>query len=669
MSFESKRMSNSAVSLLFRRRKHQAFVNSVDESMSRALVLYNHPSTNETNPPHNSSASTPRSCFAKPSILNLNLSLPSKSDRLDQIKQFFEMNQLKIDAKQVKLKEKEKTRVKSVEHNHIKRAERKGLIKIVPAVAYCQAIESVEAIQARQLREKAIEEASYIVSDQFLASDMDNRKLAEKNRLQIEELKRKKSQQLKALIQQENIENDEKIRQKKIQDANRQRQIEEKAKVRAIRQAKAKAAEETRLAEEKRELLREIELARIRDEEMAKIRMTEEVKRCKRLADSQSAIQSSQAQAQTSTTASVQVLERKLSLKVKSKLDIVMDKNLIKEEIRAARELDQRLLEEKVCKVAEEKAKRDSMVHSKYSNYNIDYLKDRYLIKERRIIEENEKIEQFEMAKQKARERERIKSRIQAQYQAELESTRIVNETARLNDEQQAAQIKILEEQTNAKLRFETLTNCNHRYLIDDIEKTATLRAIENVKHEMTINPDQKLDVFKEKAIKTAMKQATVMRRPTTGGLQMHSNKIKSKANLKLTRSFVVPSSVSSQATLVQPGTIEENTKIKAALSYLASIEDFLLEQQMINNPLSSSSTSSTRKYGSTGEYLNERRRQNDLKLNQQKLKVEEENAKRLRAQERARKRLQTDVRKQVESEDGDLFYDNYRMESFFDKF
>jgi hypothetical protein len=130
-----------------------------------------------------------------------------------------------------------------------------------------------------------------------------------------------------------------------------------------------------------------------------------------------------------------------------------------------------------------------------------------------------------------------------------------------------------------------------------------------------------------------------------------------------------VPSSASSQATLVQPGTIEENMKIKAALSYLESIEDFLLEQQMINNPLSSSSTSSTRKYGSTGEYLNERRRKNDLKLNQQKLKVEEENAKRLRAQERARKRLQTDVRKQVESEDGDLFYDNYRMESFFDKF
>jgi hypothetical protein len=204
MSFESR--SHSAASLLFRRQKHQACARFIDESMSRALVLYNQNVENNENnaktPRNSTAASTPRQCFSKPSILNLNLSLPSNADRLEQIKQFYEMNQLKIDAKQMKLKEKERTRVNSVEvHSHIKKAERKGLIKVVPAVAYCQAIESVEAIRAKQLRERAIEEASYIVSDQFSALEASNRKLAEKNRLQIEELKRKKSQELKALIE------------------------------------------------------------------------------------------------------------------------------------------------------------------------------------------------------------------------------------------------------------------------------------------------------------------------------------------------------------------------------------------------------------------------------------------------------------------------------------
>ena len=420
--------------------------------------------------------------------------------------------------------------------------------------------------------------------------------------------------------------------------------------------------------------MRQIESARIRDEEMAKIRMAEQISR-KRLADLKSIEPPLPSPPCPTTTAATTTpkLERTLSLKVKTKLDIVMDKNMIKEEIRAARELEQRLLEEKARKVAEEKYKRDS-IQSKYSSYNIDYLKDRYLIKERRLIEENEKLEQLEMAKQKARERARIRAQIQAQHQAELESSRLVNETSRLNDEQQAARLKSLEEQMNLKLTFQTLTNCNHRYLIDDIERTATLRAIEDVKHEMTIKPDSKLDVFKEKAIRTAMKQqpATMTRRPTTS--HSNSKSKNSKSSLRLSKSFVVPSfvtaSAASQTASVQP--VQENKKIKAALDYLASIEDFLIEQQMINNPSSSTSTSSSSKgkYGSTGDYLKERRILADQKMSKEKQKIDEENARKLRAEARARKRLETDVRKQIESDDGgDLYYDNYKIECFFDKF
>ena len=275
------RGSNSAVSLLSKRQR-QARISFIDSSMKRALVLYNNTSSSPSsarqekettfNQSQTSSGSTNK---LKSSVLNLNLDLPSNGERLDQIKFYYDLNELSsscLATKQVKLEE--KTRIKSVEREKIKSAERRGLIKMVPAVAYCQAIESTDTIRERQLKEKAIEEARYIVSNKFTAYDEANKKLAEKHRLQIQELKRKKSQELKELLDEENREQQERNRLKAIEDANRQRILDKKTRRRALRQAKAKSIEEARLNEEKRELLRQIESARIRDQEMEKVSFT-----------------------------------------------------------------------------------------------------------------------------------------------------------------------------------------------------------------------------------------------------------------------------------------------------------------------------------------------------------------------------------------------------------
>ena len=71
------------------------------------------------------------------------------------------------------------------------------------------------------------------------------------------------------------------MRLKAVDDANRLKILEEKAKQRAIRTSKAKALEEAKLREEKLIQIKENEAARLREEKMIKIREEETIKQKK----------------------------------------------------------------------------------------------------------------------------------------------------------------------------------------------------------------------------------------------------------------------------------------------------------------------------------------------------------------------------------------------------
>ena len=265
----------SAISLLSKRKK-VARITFIDESLKRALLLFKNDKTNTIDGSHG---------LFEDSILNFKYDKILNHVKLDQNRsnnEEFHSTELKIATKQLKLEE--KYRIKALEDFQIKAAERKGMIKLIPAAAYLKSIEdiqksareertkgisglrSIENTTSREIEElqrfyrfqdKSISEAKKIAIEEFFRKqelEKMHQKHAEESRKKTDVLKKKQNEEsskLKNLLEAEKKVEEERMRLKAVDDANRLKILEEKAKQRAIRTSKAKALEEAKLREEK----------------------------------------------------------------------------------------------------------------------------------------------------------------------------------------------------------------------------------------------------------------------------------------------------------------------------------------------------------------------------------------------------------------------------------
>lgn len=619
--YKNEERSQSAVSLLSKRKKLERCMSSIHDSKSFIKELTN----NIDNP----------SSF-RISILNQqNVNFNKNNEKLDSILTvqpiFFSRSNsststntnLNIAQRQVELEEQlEQLRA---ELNSSQRPSSLTIIKSPPPSTdlYLKLLDQNDETNNLELEriQKLDTESKQQATEEFLKIQQLeelNKRRAEQQRKQIEQARKKQKEEkikLKELKEQEKRLEEEQAKQKAIQEATRLRILEEQAKYEAKREERRNELKEARRKEKQFEQMLQQEAERIRDEELKRIENEQKL-----------------------------VLQKNLNSKIITKLEIVIDKELIRQELESIWQTEKQKHEEKARRVAEEKVKRDLQMHTKLVDYNIEYLKDRQAIHERRLLEEIEKQEAMENARRRAKERATIRAELKARKQAELEADKMAQEKMKLRAEEELREKKIIEEKVMAKLHRDKLLIINHRFNKKEIYQEAQMKAIEQFEQNKSDS-----NLWRQKAIKTCKRSLK------------NNNKLKKNNSLKFTTNDEQKLKETNKTSLTRSkssNNSDDNKRLKEALIYL---NDYL-ENNKNNNKVNSSLNNNDSK-----DFLKERRELNEKKLIKQKEKLTELEEAKKRAEIRAHKRTITKVRQYAEN--GQNLFDHYDISDLNDKF
>lgn len=618
--YKNEERSQSAVSLLSKRKKLERCMSSIHDSKSLIKEFNN----NIDNP----------SSF-RISILNQqNVNFNKNNEKLDSILTvqpiFFSRSNsststntnLNIAQRQVELEEQlEQLRA---ELNSSQRPSSLTIIKSPPPSTdlYLKLLDQNDVTNNLELEriQKLDTESKQQATEEFLKIQQleeFNKRRAEKQRKQIEQARKKQKEEklkLKELKEQEKRLEEEQAKQKAIQEATRLRILEEQAKYDAKREERRNELKEARRKEKQFEQMLQQEAERIRDEELKRIENEQKL-----------------------------VLQKNLNSKIITKLEIVIDKELIRQELDSIWQTEKQKHEEKARRVAEEKVKRDTQMHTKLVDYNIEYLKDRQAIHERRLLEEIEKQEAMENARRRAKERAAIRAELKARKQAELEAEKMAQEKMKLRAEQELREKKIIEEKVMAKLHRDKLLLINHRFNKKEIYHEAQMKAIEKFEQDKSES-----SLWLQKAIKTSKRNLK------------NNSKLKKHNSLKLTNEGQRQLQETNKTSLTRSKSSnnnDDNKRLKEALMYL---NDYLKNN---NNKVNSSSLNNN----NSKDFLKERRELKEKKLIKQQEKLTELEEAKKRAEIRAHKRMINKVRQYAEN--GQNLFNHCDISNFNDKF